>query len=210
MIRLARVLKVDLDGLVEAAAVVAKGGLISYPTDTVYGLGCDPLNSSSVERVLHVKEGRTRAMPVLVRSLDDAHRIAHVSDQARRLSQKYWPGPLTIVLPAKWVVPTNLVPEGTVGLRSPNHAICLELLGLCSGFLVGTSANVTGKHPATSAEEVVRELGDRVDIVLDGGSAPLGISSTVVDLTKNRPIILREGPLGRAEILRCLRERTAR
>lgn len=203
-------MKANLEGLAEAATVIAKGGLISYPTDTVYGLGCDPLNSSAVERALSAKGGRTRAMPVLVNSLEDALRVAEFSDQSRKLAKKYWPGPLTMVLPGKGVLPVNLIPEGTVGLRSPNHAVCLQLLGLCSGLLVGTSANFTGKRPATSAEDVVMAFGDRVDVVLDGGRSPLGVASTVVDLTKDRLVMVREGPISRAEILRCLRERRAR
>ncbi len=198
-------MKADLEGLAAAAAVVAKGGLICYPTDTVYGLGCDPLNPSAVESVMKAKGARTKAMPVLVEDLEDADRLAHVSDRARRLAQEFWPGPLTIVLAAKDVLPPILHPEGTVGLRSPNHAICLDLLGLCSGALVGTSANMTGKPPATTAEEVVRELGDRVDIVLDGGRSLLSVASTVVDMTKNRLRVVREGPIGRGEISRCLR-----
>ena len=209
-VSLVRVLKADLDGLAEAAAIVAKGGLIAYPTDTVYGLGCDPLNTSAVERALSAKGGRTKAMPILVKGLKDADKVAHVSGGARRLAQAFWPGPLTIVLRARDVLPPNLVPERTVGVRSPNHPICLELLGLCSGFLVGTSANLTGKPPATTAEEVLKEFGGRVDFVLDGGRSSLGVASTVVDLTKNHFTFLREGPIGRGEIMRCFKERRPR
>lgn len=205
-----RILKADLDGLAEAAAVVAKGGLIAYPTDTVYGLGCDPLNSSADENVMNAKGGRKKAVPILVKSLEDADKVAHISEQARRLAQRFWPGPLTIVLAARNVLPPILVPDGTVGLRSPDHAICLKLLELCSGLLVGTSANLTGKPPATAAEEVVKAFGDQIDIVLDGGKSPLGVASTVVDLTKNRIRVLREGPIGRQEILRRLRARRPR
>jgi L-threonylcarbamoyladenylate synthase len=204
-ISLVLVLKANLEGLAAAAGVVGKGGLVSYPTDTVYGLGCDPLNPSAVERAIRVKGDRKKPMPILVKNLQSAERLAHFSDRAKKLAQKFWPGPLTMVLPALEVLPTILVPNGTVGLRSPKLVICLDLLGLCSGALVGTSANLTGKAPAVSAEEVVRELGDRVDLILDGGRAPLGVASTVVDLTKPGLTVLREGPIGRAEITRCLR-----
>jgi L-threonylcarbamoyladenylate synthase len=188
-----------------AVEVVGKGGVICYPTDTVYGLGCDPLNPSAVERVMRVKGERTKPMPVMVKDLEIAERLAQFSDRARKLARKFWPGPLTIVLPAAASLPRILVPNGTVGLRSPKLAICLELLGLCSGALVGTSANLTGKQPALSAGDVVRELGDQVDLVLDGGNVPLGVSSTVVDLAKPKLTILREGPIGIREIMRCLR-----
>ena len=147
-------------------------------------------------------------MPVLVKSIDDAERLAFFSESARRLIDAYWPGPLTLVLPARDELSSALSPERTVGLRSPKHAICQQLLGLCSGYLVGTSANLTGKPPATSVEEIVTQLGDRVDIVLDGGRSPVGVASTVVDLTKEHLVVLREGPIARAEVLRCLRQRS--
>ena len=201
-----RILRADLEGLAEAAAVVRDGGLICYPTDTLYGLGCDPFNYSAIERAMMAKGERTKSMPVLVKSIQDAERLAVFHERARRLAEKFWPGPLTIIVSARELLPSILVPKGTVGLRSPNHPICLNLIGLCSGALVGTSANLTGKAPATSAEEAVTAFGDRVDVVLDGGRSPLGVSSTVVDLTKDRLAILREGPIGRKEIIRYLRE----
>ncbi len=203
-----RVIKADLDGLVVAAETVTKGGLICYPTDTLYGLGCDPFNTPAIMKTIAAKGKREKAMPVLVKSIDDAERLAFFSESARRLTDAYWPGPLTIVLPARDEIPPALSPERTVGLRSPKHAICQQLLGLCSGYLVGTSANLTGKPPATSAEEIVNQLGDRVDIVLDGGKPPVGVASTVVDLTREHLVVLREGPIARAEILRCLKQRS--
>jgi L-threonylcarbamoyladenylate synthase len=204
-ILLVRLISADLHGLMAAATVVATGGLVCFPTDTVYGVGCDPLNTSAVEKVIRAKGGRIKAMPVLVKDLEGACTLAHISDGGRKLAVKFWPGPLTIVQHAKEKVPKVLAPNRTVGLRSPNHAICLELLRLCSGCLVGTSANITGHPPAISAEEAVNVFGDSVDLVLDAGRSPLGVASTVVDLTKNRLLILREGPIGKEEILRCLR-----
>ncbi len=188
-----------------AADVVRKGGLICYPTDTVYGLGCDPLNASAAERVMRAKGDRTKPMPILVKDLQNARRLAHVSDRAAKLAGKFWPGPLTIVLPSLDVLPAILIPNARVGLRSPKHAICLELLELCSGAVVGTSANLTGRPPAVTAEAAANELGDRVDLVLDGGRAPVGVASTVVDLTASKLAILREGPIDREEIMQCLR-----
>ena len=203
---MARVIKADLEGLAVAAETVAKGGLICYPTDTLYGLGCNPLNTHAIMKTIAAKGKREKAMPVLVRSIDDAERLAYFSESAKILTHTYWPGPLTLVLPAKESVPSALSPNRTVGLRSPKHAICQQLLGLCSGHLVGTSANLTGKPPATTTEEIVNQLGDRVDIVLDGGTTPLGVASTVVDLTRDHLIILREGPIARADVLHCLKQ----
>jgi len=207
---LGQILKADLEGLARAADVVAKGGIICFPTDTVYGLGCDPLNVSAIQKTMKVKGERTKPMPVLVHGLDDAEKIAYVSDRARRLADKFWPGPLTLVLEARDVLPSILAPQQKVGVRSPNHPICLDLLGLCAGRLVGTSANHTGHPAAMSARHVLEELGEQVDVVLDGGMPPLGLASTVIDLTVPGVTILREGPVGRAELLRCLRKRESR
>ena len=205
MILLARVVTADLEGLAAAADVVKKGGVICYPTDTVYGLGCDPLNPAAIEKVIQAKGRGVRAMPVLVHRMEDAEKLAIFSQTAKKVAEKFWPGPLSIVLPAKQIVPSVLAPDRTVAVRSPKHVICQQLLTMCSGAVVGTSANLTGSSPATSAEEVVRQLGERIDLVLDGGKSPMSISSTVLDLTKSRLEILREGPIDKREILRALR-----
>jgi len=199
-----------LDGLASAADTVAKGGIICYPTDTVYGLGCDPLNSSAIKRTMDVKGDRTKPMPVLVKGLADAENLAYITDRARRIAERFWPGPLTMILHSRETVPTILTPARRVGVRSPKHPICLDLLGLCSGALIGTSANLSGRPPATSALEVSKEIGDRVDVILDGGTTSLGVASTVVDLTRSKVTILREGPIERSEIIRCLRQRKLR
>ncbi len=193
-----------MDGLVLAAKLIAEGGIVSYPTDTVYGLGCDPFSQRALERVMEVKGYRKKPLPVLVKTFQDCLRIAEFQEKAARLANRFWPGPLTIVLKAKAIVPEEVAPSGTIGVRSPKHATCLNLIGLCSGYLVGTSANLTGKAPATTAEEVVTGLGDKIDIVVDGGRAPLGVSSTVVDLSSNFNVI-REGPISREALLNCLR-----
>ena len=199
-----RVVKADADGLVLAAKLIAEGGIISYPTDTVYGLGCDPFSQHALERVMNAKGDRSKPMPILVKTLQDGRRIAEFPEKAAKVAARFWPGPLTMVLRAKASVPKALVPSGTIGVRSPKHDTCLNLIGLCSGYLVGTSANQTGKAPATTAEEVVAGLGDKIDLVLDGGRAPLGVASTVVDLSSNMTVI-REGPISRVALLNCLR-----
>jgi L-threonylcarbamoyladenylate synthase len=201
------VLKADLEGLARAARIVASGGTICYPTDTVYGLGCDPTNESAVKRTMVVKGKRVKPMPVLVSDLAVAERFAYVSDRARILADAFWPGPLTMILEVQRLLPKLLAPEGKVGIRSPKHAVCLELLKLCSGALVGTSA---GRPAATTATEVLDQVGERVDLVLDGGKLPLGVASTVVDLTVKKLTVLREGPLGKEQLLHRLRDRRPR
>ena len=202
---LVRVVEADLEGLTSASKAVLEGGLVSYPTDTVYGLGCDPFNPTAIERVIRVKGDRKKPLPVLVRALQDAQRLADFPDKAFKLVREFWPGPLTIVLKAKTLVPQALAPLGTIGVRSPKHSTCLNLLSLCSGYLVGTSANRTGDAPATTPDEVVRELGDSIDVVVDGGRTTLGVASTVIDLSKEL-VILREGPIPREALLKCLRK----
>lgn len=199
-----RVVKADMDGLVLAAKLIAEGGIIGYPTDTVYGLGCDPFSQHAVERVMEAKGDRKKPLPVLVKTVQDGQRIAEFPEKAARLATRFWPGPLTMVLKAKPVVSKVLAPSGTIGVRSPKHVTCLNLLGLCSGYLVGTSANQTGKAPATTAEEVVTGLGEKIDLIVDGGRAPLGLSSTVIDLSSNFTVI-REGPISRETLLNYLR-----
>lgn len=199
------VVKADLEGLTRAARVVAEGALICYPTDTVYGLGCDPMDSSAVKRALEAKGPRTKPMPVLVDGLETAERFVFVSKRTRKLAEAFWPGPLTLVVRARADVPKILTSRGNVGVRAPNHPLCLELLKLCSGALVGTSANVTGKPPATTAEEADHQVGNRVDLILDGGRSLLGLASTVVDLTQKNLVVLREGPVDREQLLRTLR-----
>jgi len=207
---LTEVVKANLEGLARTARVVAGGGVICYPTDTLYGLGCDPLNAAAVKRTMEAKGDRMKPMPVLVKDLAAAERLAHIPNRAKRLANAFWPGPLTMVLRAREVLPSILIPEMKVGIRSPKHALCLNLLGLCSDVLVGTSANLTGRPPATTAEEAFDQLEGHVDIILDGGRAPLGVASTVVDLTRPKITILREGPLDVNQLLHMLRQRPPR
>ena len=202
---LAEILRADLEGLARAARTVADGGIICFPTDTLYGLGCDPLNDFAVRRANAAKGPRTKPMPVLVKDLPTAERYAHLTIRARVLADAFWPGPLTLVLEAQEIIPTILAPNGRIGIRAPKHPLCLNLLGLCSGALVGTSANLTGKQPATTAEEAFRQIGDKVDLILDGGKVALGVGSTVVDLTGPKLAILREGPVAREQLMRALR-----
>lgn len=198
-------MKADLEGLARAARTVAGGGIICFPTDTLYGLGCDPLNDSAVRRANAAKGPRTKPMPVLVKDLPTAMKYARFTNRAKVLAEAFWPGPLTLVLEAQKTIPTILAPKGRIGVRSPKHPLCLNLLALCSGALVGTSANLTGNQPATTADEAFRQIGDKVDIIIDGGRVPLGVGSTVVELKGPKLAVLREGPLAREQLIRALR-----
>ena len=176
-----------------------------YPTDTVYGLGCDPFNVNAVKRIFRVKGDRKKPLPILSCSVASLEKIARLSDVARRIAARFWPGSLTIIVPKKPALPDIVTCDlDSVGVRVPEHDIAVQLIRLSDGLLVGTSANKTGQKPACTASEAFEDLGEEVDVILDGGSAPLGRSSTVVDLTTEKPKILREGPIVFKEILELL------
>jgi L-threonylcarbamoyladenylate synthase len=190
------VLKATKNNIMAAAQIVKQGGLVVYPTETVYGLGCDPLNVQAVTRILEVKGNRNKPLPILAASIVDAEKVAFVSQNGKKLAAKFWPGPLTMVFPKKPAL-QDVVTFGldSVGLRIPDNNVILQLLSLCGGLLVGSSANRTGEEPPRSVQEMSDELKEMVDVVLDGESAVQGVPSTVVDLTIEKPRILREGPI---------------
>jgi L-threonylcarbamoyladenylate synthase len=190
------------NGIQNAAKIVKRGGVIIYPTETVYGLGCDPFNQEAVKRIFKIKGERTKPLPVLALNIKEVGRIAQVTEKTAKLAERFWPGPLAMVLPKKHllseIVTCNL---DSVAVRVPNHEIALELIRLSNGLLIGTSANKTGQKPPQTALEAAEQIGREVDLILDGGPAPLGESSTVVDLTKEKPKILRQGPIKLEDIL---------
>ena len=198
-----RVLRATLANIRDAAEIVKKGGLVIFPTDTVYGLGCDPFSTESVERLIRVKGGRLNPLPILASGLENVKRVAEVSSEAINFAKRFWPGALTMVLPKKNKVLGNAVTFGLacVGVRVPNHEVALGLARLCGGLIVGTSANKSGNKAATNIEDAIKQLGEEVDIILDGGVSELGVSSTVVDLTCKKPKVLREGAVSVEEIL---------
>jgi len=202
------ILKATVDNIREASKVVKNGGLVVYPTDTVYGLGCDPFNIRAVERVFKVKgERKEKPLPILASDIKLIEKIAYINEKARKIAEKHWPGPITLVVPKKPVLP-NVVTCGlaSVGVRIPNHTVAIQLINLCDGLLVGTSANKTGKKSPKTAQEANKQLGELVDIVLDGGPTPLGQESSIIDLTSKKPKMLREGPIKLAEVLNALRD----
>jgi len=179
--------------------------LVVYPTETVYGLGCDPFNVEAVKRILDVKGERNKPLPILTASIGDADKIAFISPNGKKLAAKFWPGPLTMVFPKKPALP-DVVTFGwdSVGLRIPDDYVALHLIRLSGGFLVGSSANRTGEEPPRAVQEISGELKDMVDVVLDGGAVAQGKPSTVADLTSEKPRMLREGPISLKAILDAL------
>ena len=189
-------------GLAAAAGAVRAGQLVVLPTDTVYGLGCDAFSSMAVQGLLDAKgRGRDMPVPVLVGSWSTVDGLVlGVSPEARRLIEAFWPGGLSIVLRHAPSLAWDLGDtRGTVMLRMPLHPVALELLRDVGPMAV-SSANRSGQPPATTADQARDQLGERVPVLLDGGPAGAAVPSTVVDLTADDPVVLREGAVSVAQI----------
>jgi L-threonylcarbamoyladenylate synthase len=186
-----------------AASVLRGGGLVAFPTETVYGLGANALDATAVARIYAAK-GRPAYNPLIVH-LADAADVAEVAadwpDMARRAAEAFWPGPLTLVVPRRSAIP-DAVTAGlpTVGIRVPAHPVALALLRACAFPVAAPSANRFTRVSPTTAEHVARGLADRADLIIDGGATPYGIESTVIDVTGSRPRLLRHGAITAAEL----------
>ncbi len=169
--------------------------MIVYPTDTVYGLGCDPFDRVAVQRLFEAKRREARPMPILCAGVESAKELVEMDQNARKLALDYWPGPLTIVAPLKKTLPFPLHQgTGTLAVRVPASSLCIRLIQACGGLLTGTSANISGAPSSRTANEALRQLGDSVDLVLDGGRLE-GPESTVVRAVEGRVEVLRQGPV---------------
>ena len=191
----------------EAVRVVSQGGLVVYPTDTVYGLGCDPFNEEAVERVFKIKGRSGRPLPILVSSIERATQLVELGSVGATLAFNLWPGALTIVAPIKRgvILPENLTCGfKTLGVRVPNHSCALKLIEGVGGFLVGTSANRSGEKPSLTVDEAVKSLQHNVDLYLDGGRVVLGKESTVLDISGGKPNVVREGAISRERVFSVL------
>lgn len=189
--------------VVRAAAILRRGGLVGFPTETVYGLAADAENDVALQRIFEVK-GRPVTHPLILH-LDDATRLddwsRDISPPARELGRILWPGPLTMLLHRSERV--SIVATGgrdTVALRVPDHNVALELLRKFNGALAAPSANRFGKVSPTTAQHVLSDLGSDVDLILDGGPCSIGVESTIVDMTKPIPQLLRHGGISIARI----------
>lgn len=182
----------------QAAEVLRGGGLVVFPTDTVYGLGADPNNLEAIRRIYEVK-GRPdqKAIVWLIDSLDRVREICRVDAEALRLARTFWPGPLTLILARSNAAEGDLP---TLGVRVPAHDAALSLIRASGGAVATTSANKSGEPSARTAAEAVAHIGPWVDLVIDDGPTPVGIESTVLDLSTEQPRILREGALTRGQL----------
>jgi L-threonylcarbamoyladenylate synthase len=203
----ARVVAPTREGILEAAAALARGELVAFPTETVYGLGALALDPAAVRSIFEAK-GRPPSNPVIVHVLgldDAAPLVASIPSLARRLADAFWPGPLTLVLPRSAAVPDEVTAGGpTVAIRSPAHPIARALLAALGQPVAAPSANRSSGISPTTAAHVQASLGDRIPLILEGGACEVGIESTVLDVTGEEPAVLRPGGISREAIAAAL------
>lgn len=195
----------DPTALSLAIEILAEGGLVAFPTDTVYGLGANAFNEQAVNRIYDLK-GRIgeKPIPVLVGELSQLPPVTGgIGPQCEKLARRFWPGPLTIVLPRNPLIPDAVSPLPTVGVRIPNFKPTLDLLRL-TGPLAVSSANLLGKGSSTTARGVQAQFDHKIALILDGGVTPGGTPSTVMECTRRGPVILREGPISLEQLRNAL------
>ena len=186
-----------------AVEIILKGGIVAFPTDTVYGLGACASNEQAIERVYELKKRpRNMALPLLLGNVSQIGEVAeNVSQVAWLLARHFLPGALTLVLPKSDSLPDIITAGGgTIAVRIPAHPVPVALSEGIGAPIVGTSANLSGKPSALTAGDVYAQFGDNIDLVIDGGRCPGGRESTIVDAIGETPVILREGAIAREEL----------
>lgn len=191
-----KILPATDENIRKAAALVKLGNIVVYPTETVYGVGCAPKIPEAAKRLCYLKGRADKHLPLACSDIDEARRIVEFNTAAERLAERFWPGPLMLVLQAKvdysiWVTHG----ASTLGVRVPDHEVSRELARLSGGVIVSTSANKSGEPPTITASEAAEAIGAGVDIILDGGRSPGGVASTIVDVSGTSPWIIRKGPI---------------
>jgi L-threonylcarbamoyladenylate synthase len=191
-----------------AAEHLAAGGVIGLPTDTVYGIAASLGREDAIARIFEIKQRPLeRTLPVLISSSQAMLQFATIPDNGiRELLDQFWPGPLTIVVPGGNGLPAGVrAADGTVAVRIPNHPLAIEIIEKSGGAIACTSANLSGEPPSLTAEETAAALKGKLDLVIDGGHAPIGVASTVVSANGNDLAILREGGIAADDLQRAWR-----
>ena len=207
---MAKVLQIDFEqpdttskAIENIQSVLNSGGVIAFPTDTFYGLGADPFNPDALSKIFQIKQRPAdKPLLVLIHSLDQLEDLTHgVTDNARKLMEHFWPGPLTLILEAAPELPDALTAgTGTIGIRLPGHPFTRKILEALERPLTAPSANISGAGESRTTQQVESSLGGKLDLIVDGGPAPGGKPSTVLDATTNPPTLIREGALSRSDL----------
>jgi len=206
------VLKIGADNseeiiITRAVEILAGGGIIAYPTETFYGLGADATNKKAIEKIFTVK-GRDFKNPISLiigRPEDIYPLVKNIPESAKKLMAAFWPGALTIVFSASdKVSPLLTAGSGKIGLRVSSHPLALKIAQILKRPLTATSANLSGSLECSHTSEVAEQIGDKIDAIVDGGKTQGGKASTLIDVTCNPPVILREGAISRQSIEKCI------
>ncbi|MGI0056798.1 MAG: L-threonylcarbamoyladenylate synthase [Nitrosarchaeum sp.] len=196
--------KCNKENIVKAAKIIKSGGIVVFPTDTVYGIGCNPYDKKAIKRIYKIKSREiSKSLPILAFSKDIAAKIVEFDKDSEKIAQKIWPGPLTLILKLtdkKLKVTLNEVDK--IAIRVPKHQCALELLKKCD-FLIGTSANISGTGPFRNSQECYQNIHD-FDLFLDGGKITSSGESTIIEFEEGKLKIHREGVLTKKEILKIL------
>jgi len=191
-------IKIDEEKLKKAAQILKNGGVVAFPTETVYGLGADALRREASKKIYAAK-GRPSDNPLIVHvsKEEEVYKLCNnINDNTKALMKKFWPGPLTIILQKKEILPVETTGGlNTVGVRMPNHSVALKLIELSGCPLAAPSANTSGRPSPTRAEHVIEDMLGKIDMIIDAGVVGIGIESTIVDMTEDVPVILRPGAI---------------
>lgn len=188
----------DEEGLALAVRLLREGQVVAFPTDTVYGVGCDLWQPEAIERLFWVKQRPHQlAIPALVATLQDVEQVAsYIPASLVPLAERFWPGGLTLIVPRRPQVPDILcASDPTVAVRMPDHPVALRLIAELGGVLAVTSANLSGSPSPTTAAEVLADLDGRLPLILDGGRCAEGVASTIISLVTDPPTLLRQGAI---------------
>ena len=188
-------------GRQRAAGILRSGGLVAFPTDTVYGLAADPWDEGAVRSLYRVKERpEDLPIPLLLSAADQLDRVGVLPEGCRVLVERFWPGELTLVVQKTGAISQAVSERPTVAVRVPNHAVARALIREAGGVLAVTSANLSGGPSPVTAQEVAVQLGGRIPLIVDGGPCPVGLPSTILDCSVSPPLLLRRGAISESDL----------